>query len=383
MKSRDLWKLSMLNVVTTPMRSLLTVLGMAIGIGAILAVLTLGDAGKVEVENEMMRLGIDKVWLTAENGFRLEHGDADMLARTLGTSVTEQVYCPMEMLFEQRRVQSVLVGCSREYLQLMDTTVLWGRNLWPLEWEKDGRSVLIGEEIASRFGIDGGADLNKGKLSLGGMLFTVAGVIRQSNELSQVDSTMAVYAPINVYCAMMGSTVHELTVSVPKNSKPQAMAVMAVDVFKRQENRNVQAVTMQVQIEAAGSVVTIFVDVLGWVAMICILVGGIGVMNILLVSVRERRREIGIMKSLGATAGQVRGMFLTEALMYAVAGGALGVVTGIGLIGIAGRAIGLDPVIRAGDVFAVVLAAIAVGLFFGVVPASRASRMTPVDALRE
>ena len=383
MKSRDLWKLSMLNVMTTPMRSILTVLGMAIGIGAVLAVLTLGDAGKVQVESEMMRLGIDKVWLTAESGSRLEHGDGPMLAEVLGTTVTEQVYCPMEMQFEQRRVQAVLVGCGREYLQLMDTTVLWGRDLWPLEWEKEGRSVLIGEAIASRLGIMNSADLKKGKLSLGGMLFTVAGVIRQSNELSQVDSTMAVYVPIKVFCEMMGPTVHELTVSVPKNSKPQAVAVMAVDVFKRQENRNVQAVTMQVQIEAAGSVVTIFVDVLKWVAMICILVGGIGVMNILLVSVRERRREIGIMKSLGATSGQVRGMFLSEALMYAIAGGALGVVTGFGLIGIAGRAIGLDPVIRMGDVFMVVFAAVAVGLFFGVAPASRASRMTPVDALRE
>ncbi len=383
MKAQDLWKLSLLNVLTTPMRSLLTVLGMAIGIGAILAVLTLGDAGKVQVENEMMRLGIDKVWLTAENDSRLTHGDAEKLAKTLGTSVTEQVYFPLKVQFDRREAQTVLVGCSREYMKLMDTSVLLGRDLWPLEWQKSGRSVLVGEGLAQTLGISQRECANGKKISIGGMLFAVAGVTRQSNELSQVDSAAAVYMPIDVFCGLMGSTVHELTISVPKNTKPQAVAAMAVDTLKRQEQKDVQAVTMQVQIEAANDVIAIFVDVLKWVALICILVGGIGVMNILLVSVRERRREIGIMKSLGATAKQVRGMFLSEALMYAVVGGILGIVVGMFLIETAGRAIGLAPSIRLEDMAMVVLAAVMVGLFFGVAPASRASALTPVDALRE
>ncbi|MEG2481441.1 MAG: FtsX-like permease family protein, partial [Clostridia bacterium] len=145
----------------------------------------------------------------------------------------------------------------------------------------------------------------------------------------------------------------------------------------------VQAVSMQVQIEAANGVMAIFVDVLKWVAAICILVGGIGVMNILLVSVRERRREIGIMKSLGTTQMQICLLFLLEALIYALVGGALGLVIGMGLIGLAGKSIGLLPVVRFSDCFLVFTAALAVGLFFGVMPASRASRLKPVDALRE
>ena len=89
------------------------------------------------------------------------------------------------------------------------------------------------------------------------------------------------------------------------------------------------------------------------VAAICILVGGIGVMNILLVSVRERRREIGIMKSLGTTEGQICLLFLLEALVYALVGGCMGLVIGVGLIETAGRSIGLTPVIRLGDCVAV------------------------------
>ncbi len=383
MNRYDLWKLSVLNIVTTPMRSLLTVLGMAIGIGAILAVLTLGDAGKVQVENEMMRLGIDKVWVTADGDSRLAHGDAELLMKALGTAVTEQVYCPLDFQFQSARAKGVLVGCSKNYLQLMDTEVLYGRNLWPMEWERGSRSVLLGSKLARELGMTGDESLGRGKLSMGGMLFSVAGVVRQSNELSQVDPSLAVFLPVEVFCELMGSTVHELTISVPKDTMPQAVGVMAVDALKRQGGKEAQAVTMHVQIEAANSVMDVFIDVLKWVAAICIGVGGIGVMNILLVSVRERRREIGIMKSLGATAGQVRGLFLLEALLYAVAGGVLGVLAGIGIIQIASRAIGLQAVAQGADVVTVVAAAIGVGLFFGVAPASRAAGMAPVDALRE
>lgn len=383
MMKYDLWKLSILNIITTPMRSLLTVLGMGIGIGAILAVLTLGDAGKVQVENEMMRLGIDRVWLTADGDSRLTHGDAELLSQALDTTVTEQVYYPLEFKFASASAQGVLVGCGKSYLQVMDTEVILGRALWPLEWESGSRTVLVGHELAKELGIRNNNALKGQKLSVGGMLFTVAGVIRQNNELSQVDSSRAVFLPVGVFCELMGSTVHELTISVPKDTKPQAVAAMAVDTLKRKSGKTAQAVTMQVQIEAANSVMDIFIDVLKWVAAICIVVGGIGVMNILLVSVRERRREIGIMKSLGATSGQVRRLFLLEALIYALIGGVLGVLAGIGIISIAAKAIGLQARAQGGDMATVVAVAIGIGLFFGVVPASRAAGMTPVDALRE
>lgn len=383
MKRYDLWKLSFLNVLTTPMRSLLTVLGMAIGIGAILAVLTLSDAGQIQVQSEMMRLGIDKVWLTAQGDRPLTHGDAALLSQTLGTPVTEQVYCPLVFHREGREAAGVLVGCGKEYLQLMDSQLLSGRELWPLEWEAGSRCVLLGEKLARELGLFAPDKPENGKISIGGALFQAAGVVRQKNELSQVDPTRAVFMPISVFCEWMGSTVHELTISVPPDTMPQAVAAMAVDAMQRKEGKEVQAITMQVQIEAANRVMGIFINVLKWVAAVCILVGGIGVMNILLVSVRERRREIGIMKSLGATSGQIRRLFLLEAMLYALVGGALGVLVGFGLVKIAGNAIELQAAVQGKDIGVVVLAAMAVGLFFGVAPASRASRMTPVDALRE
>lgn len=378
MKRYDFWKLSLLNIFAAPARSVLTVLGMAIGIGAILAVITLGDAGRAQVKSEMTRLGIDRVWLTAAEGETLRHGDAQLLASALDATATEQVYAPATARAGRREESCVLVGCSREYMDLMGTGVLEGRDLYAAEWQPGARSVLLGAALAEKLGVEPGE-----LISVSGVPLWVRGIIAQGNELSQVDASGAVFLPIAVFCKWMGQSVHEIILSVPEGVTPQAVAAMAQDVMRVKRDMSVEAVTMQVQIEAANSVMSIFVDVLKWVAAICILVGGIGVMNILLVSVRERRREIGIMKSLGTTEGQICLLFLLEALVYALVGGCMGLVIGIGLIETAGRSIGLTPIIRLGDCAAVFLAALAVGLFFGVSPASRASRMKPVDALRD
>ena len=378
MKRYDFWKLSLLNIFAAPARSVLTVLGMAIGIGAILAVITLGDAGRAQVKSEMTRLGIDRVWLTAAEGETLRHGDAQLLASALAATATEPVYAPATARAGRREESCVLVGCSREYMDLMGTGVLAGRDLYAAEWQPGARSVLLGAALAEKLGVEPGE-----LISVSGVPLWVRGIIAQGNELSQVDASGAVFLPIAVFCEWMGQGVHEIILSVPEGVTPQAVAAMAQDVMRVKRDMSVEAVTMQVQIEAANSVMSIFVDVLKWVAAICILVGGIGVMNILLVSVRERRREIGIMKSLGTTEGQICLLFLLEALVYALVGGCMGLVIGIGLIETAGRSIGLTPVIRLGDCAAVFLAALAVGLFFGVSPASRASRMKPVDALRD
>ncbi len=378
MKRYDFWKLSLLNIFAAPARSVLTVLGMAIGIGAILAVITLGDAGRAQVKSEMTRLGIDRVWLTAAEGETLRHGDAQLLASALDATATEQVYAPATARAGRREESCVLVGCSREYMDLMGTGVLEGRDLYAAEWQPGARSVLLGAALAEKLGVEPGE-----LISVSGVPLWVRGIIAQGNELSQVDASGAVFLPIAVFCEWMGQSVHEIILSVPEGVTPQAAAAMAQDVMRVKRDLAVETVTMQVQIEAANSVMSIFVDVLKWVAAICILVGGIGVMNILLVSVRERRREIGIMKSLGTTEGQICLLFLLEALVYALVGGCMGLVIGIGLIETAGRSIGLTPVIRLGDCATVFLAALAVGLFFGVSPASRASRMKPVDALRD
>ena len=161
MKRYDFWKLSLLNIFAAPARSVLTVLGMAIGIGAILAVITLGDAGRAQVKSEMTRLGIDRVWLTAAEGETLRHGDAQLLASALDATATEQVYAPATARAGRREESCVLVGCSREYMDLMGTGVLEGRDLYAAEWQPGARSVLLGAALAEKLGVESGELISK------------------------------------------------------------------------------------------------------------------------------------------------------------------------------------------------------------------------------
>ena len=378
MKWRDQWQLSFRNIFSAPVRSLLTVLGMSIGIGAILAVLTLGTAGRNQVRAEMTRLGIDRVWLTAARQEEpLMRGDGALLKRELKVAAAEQLTVPVKIAVGDKESETLLVGCDLVCLQMAGSAVTLGKMIPVQEWKQGGNGILLGETLAAELGGGPGT-----LVSAGGMLFRCAGVLRMEDRASGLDWNRAAFVPLETLSDSVGSSLSQITLLTDDRLTPDELARNATRVLKRSRGVEAETLTLQVQSEAAESVIAVFVEVLQWVAFICTLVGGIGVMNILLVSVRERRREIGVMMALGTEPGQVCRLFLMEALIYAAVSGVLGILTGVFLIQAAASSIGLHPVLMAGDCAAVFACALAVGLISGVVPASRAARLKPADALR-
>ena len=378
MKWRDQWQLSFRNIFSAPVRSLLTVLGMSIGIGAILAVLTLGTAGRNQVRAEMTRLGIDRVWLTAAcQEEPLMRGDGALLKRELKVAAAEQLTVPVKIAVGDKESETLLVGCDLVCLQMAGSAVTLGKMIPVQEWKQGGNGILLGETLAAELGGGPGT-----LVSAGGMLFRCAGVLRMEDRASGLDWNRAAFVPLETLSDSAGSSLSQITLLTDDRLTPDELARNAALVLKRSRGVEAETLTLQVQSEAAESVIAVFVEVLQWVAFICTLVGGIGVMNILLVSVRERRREIGVMMALGTEPGQVCRLFLMEALIYAAVSGVLGILTGVFLIQAAAGSIGLHPVLMAGDCAAVFACALAVGLISGVVPASRAARLKPADALR-
>ena len=378
MKWRDQWQLSFRNIFAAPVRSLLTVLGMSIGIGAILAVLTLGTAGRNQVRAEMTRLGIDRVWLTAARQEEpLMRGDGALLKRELKVAAAEQLTVPVKIAVGDKESETLLVGCDLVCLQMAGSAVTLGKMIPVQEWKQGGNGILLGETLAAELGGGPGT-----LVSAGGMLFRCTGVLRMEDRASGLDWNRAAFVPLETLSDSAGSSLSQITLLTDDRLTPDELARNATRVLKRSRGVEVETLTLQVQSEAAESVIAVFVEVLQWVAFICTLVGGIGVMNILLVSVRERRREIGVMMALGTEPGQVCRLFLMEALIYAAVSGILGILTGVFLIQAAAGSIGLHPVLMAGDCAAVFACALAVGLISGVVPASRAARLKPADALR-
>lgn len=372
MKRLDLWKLSFLNVFSVPVKSLLTVLGFAIGVAAVLAVLTLGEAGQSKVQSEMGRLGISRIWLTEAKKGNLPRGSG----KNLPFENDELLYLPSIMqTADDEDITVTLIGCEQEYLE--DAELYAGRWFWPLEWQNKTSVALVGTEIASRYKIDPGD-----YISLGESNVQVCGIVGAKSGVSTVALEESIVMPLDVLSAEAGHIICEIQLSAPKELSLQNAQALAVSALKRQ-GMDVTAKTMEVQMEAASSVLFTFINVLKWVAMICILVGGIGVMNILLVGVRERRREIGVMKSMGTTSGQICALFLLEALIYGACGGVLGILLGMGVVQAAGKAIDLTARVDGGSCILVLCCAVCTGLLFGGAPAFRACRLNCVDALRQ
>ncbi len=375
MKRFDLWKLSILNVVSTPVRSVLTVLGFAIGVGAILAVLTLGGAGKVQVEGEMARLGIDRVWISAGADGRLQSGTGYRLEKLTGASSSELIYLPAQAEYKGKKIDFTVCGCDVNYLD--ELNISQGKRPSHFEWKKGLPLVLLGEDLAAEL------EINVGEyMSVLGRSCMVCGIVGTSEGVNTLPPETAAMIPIETALVFTGGNVQEIRLSPSSGMSVKTLQKLTERALGYMDS-SAQTSAMDVQMEAASGVIVTFVDVLKWVAYVCVLAGGIGVMNILLVNVRERKREIGIMKSLGTTPGQICALFLLEALAYAVIGGGTGLLIGFALIRIAGNSIQLNASASIRDCIGVFLAAQAVGLFFGVLPAFRASLLRCVDALRQ
>ena len=236
MKRKDLWKLSLLNVFSLPLRSLLTVLGIAIGIGAVLAVLTLGEAGKTQVRAEMTRLGINRVWLTASEGGKLLEGDSVLLRETLQTEATEQIFLITEIRSGGQKWTAPVVGCSEEYMRLCGVRVVDGRMLYPLEWSEKGKGVLVGARTAKALSVKPGDELE-----VAGMVFRVCGIVKADGAFSRVDAQEAVFLPLKVLSPRTGSSVHEIMLSIPSGMSPQSAAEFAQQTMKHRRNLTVDA----------------------------------------------------------------------------------------------------------------------------------------------
>jgi putative ABC transport system permease protein len=270
-----------------------------------------------------------------------------------------------------------------------------GRFFNAVEVDRATKVAVLGSDLAKE--LFGDADPIGEKVTVGDTTkLTVIGVMAEKGSVSGQDWDSRLYTPIKVvfekfvparFAAMMGNSVRTIYVQAanPATMNDTILQIQLLLARRHGVSLDQPDFTVRTQqdiISAQASTTAAFRSLLAWVASVSLIVGGIGIMNIMLVSVTERTREIGIRQSVGATGGDIRGQFLAEALMLSLVGGLLGVLAGVGGSWLFGQVGDMRTVVVPQSIVLAFTSAAVVGIFFGYYPANKAAQLDPIEALR-
>jgi putative ABC transport system permease protein len=399
MKPRALFRLGLRGLLLHKLRSTLSILGVVFGVAAVVAMSSVGEGARREALDQLGALGMDSVTLrsrrstsSAEAG-ALRLRDAESLARVVPHVVATAPVREAALAAEAsgRRSDAVAVGTTPDYLLAARLGIAAGRFLTPLDLTDRKRVAVLGASVAAALFPFG--PVTGERILLGGDWFQVVGVLEgrasargRATAIRTRDVNRAVFVPLPALDR--GSDprpdgVDEIVLRVddPRHVASAAEAAKAM-VERTGGGAPFDVVVPREILRARERTQRIFNVVTGAIAAISLLVGGIGIMNIMLASVAERTREVGIRRALGATQRDVAAQFLAESSLLTAAGGVLGALVGMAGAGMIQRLAGWPTALSPWMLLLALLTAIAVGVGFGSYPAWLAARMAPMDALR-
>ena len=403
------------------MRSILTMLGIIIGIGAVIGILTVGNGLTGSITGSMSSLGVSNITVS----LRSESDRAPMMASMMGMVRPGEEDLMTDEMVEALRsrygayiagvslsegagsgqakdgrlyANLSLTGVNEDYAGVNNLTLLSGR--WVRQKDLDGsRSVCVVSDklVNNLFGGDAEAALGQDiHVTLDGesLTFRVVGVYEYLasamgfSMASEKDVSTGAYIPLTTAKHISGSSGGYASMTVQAAAGIDS-AAMAQDVqsflnryYVKNEDYSVFAMAMSTMVESMSSIMNTLSIAISVIAGISLLVGGIGVMNIMLVSVTERTREIGTRKALGATNNDIRLQFVVESIIVCLIGGVIGIAAGT-LLGYWGSSLISEPALPTlGSIALAVGFSMAIGVFFGYYPANKAARLDPIEALR-
>ncbi len=396
-------------ILANPLRSVLTTLGVIIGVAAVVALTMVGQGSTANITRTLQSLGTNLITIGSATGGRgpgfglvrfggpqtitlkdAEAIQAEFSGRIAG--IAPSLQSNQQVKVGSSNLNATVIGTWPDYASVRNAQPAQGSFFTEADLQSRRRVAVIGYGIAQD--LFGGQDPIGQRIRVAGISFTVVGVLPDKGDTGFANPNYQVMVPLSTYLQRLGRSstgeprVQAIYIQAPdKDALPQLQQELTDFMAQRRKTTDPSEYdfSVQNQADALASVnqvtqtMTLF---LGGVAGISLLVGGIGIMNIMLVSVTERTREIGIRKALGAKPRDILTQFLVESVLLSVVGGTLGILLGLAMAGSVGQFLRISPIF---DPFSVVLAfafSVGVGVFFGYYPAARAARLDPVDSLR-
>ena len=387
------------------LRSMLTMLGIVIGVAAVIAMVAIGNGAQAAVKDRINALGT--TLLTVNPGQQRQAGvavgganakltldDAKSLDDSGGyllAAVQPEMGGNQQVTYLNKNTSTSIVGTTANYLDVRKYTLTTGRMFTNAEDEARARVAVVGPAVATNMGLTTPEALLAEKIRIKGLMFDVVGILASKGQASQFGNPDdQILIPIKTARFRVMGNDRLRSISVISPAEDSINATMAqIQRILRHGHRIKQGAADDFQIRSQadflntlGETTAVFTYLLAGIAAVSLLVGGIGIMNIMLVSVTERTREIGIRKALGATRWNILAQFLIEAIVLCCLGGVIGIAIGTGGATIMSKVAGFSTQVSLSVAAAAFAFSALVGVLFGVWPARSAAVLDPIVALR-
>ncbi len=408
MRIMELLSTAWTSVSTHKLRSFLTVLGVVIGVAAVIILMSVGKGATARIVNSFTSLGTNLIYIqpgsSSDGNIRGGFGSATTLTLEDSEAISESIanlsgVAPYstsmsQVIYGTENMMVRITGVTPDYQTVFNIEVINGDFITEYQYTRKSKVALLGSEVAATlFGED---DPVGQKIRMNNNIFTVVGVLTSTGSSTQNSTDQIILIPLTTLHGMMSRSLttsgdHIVSQIVLEATDKKYLDQVKEDVtllledrhnIEWDEDNDFSISTMDELLSTITESTQTMTILLGAIAGISLLVGGIGVMNIMLVSVLERRREIGIRKALGARERDIWGQFLVDSALLTFAGGVIGVLIGWGgsfLVNYAGL---MTTQVTADIVILAVAVSVGIGLFFGFYPAWQAARLDPIQALR-